>query len=216
MAGRCRHTCMGSSNPRRAAPAGRSCAGAAAPVATRCRSHASVRPASTGSSTCRRRGSGCPRVDFLVLMAGRQPAAHRGGQGRHGRADAGGPFLRRMVRVGEAGRRAGSRMSCRCSGRICRSRGRQGCRCRCANCRRGDGVAAVERRRRPADLLRLVFPRQHRPDPGPGPCPPFCHCGATRARPGRRRQRRPLGRVGGGRDKVADDAHRSRRGHPLS
>ncbi|MDT5411253.1 MAG: hypothetical protein QOG14_3473 [Mycobacterium sp.] len=216
MAGRCRHTFLGSASPRRAAPPGRSCTGAAAPGATRCQAPASVRPTATGSPPCRGRRSGRCWVDLLVLVAGRQPAACRRGKGRQGRADAGGPFVRRMVRVGEARRGAGSRVSCCCAGRICRSRERQGCRCRRANCRRGDGVASVDRRRRPSELLRLVFSRQHRPDPGPGPCPPFRHGGAARTRPWRRRQGRPLGRVGGGRDQVADDADRGRCGHPLS
>ena len=216
MAGRRRYPVMGSANPRRAASTGRSGAGAI------CRqADAPVGPAPTASSPCPGRRpepvctSGHPRVDILVLVAGRRSAARRGGQSRQGRTDAGGPFVRRMVCVGEARRGASPGMSCRRPGRLCRSRGRQGCRGRRADCRGGDGVAAVIGRPRPSDLLRVVCPGQHRPDPGPGPCPSFRHGGTSCARPGRRCQRRPLGRVGGGRDQVADDADRCRRGHAL-
>ena len=203
-----RHTVMGPTDPRRAA----------ATRTTRRQARTSPRSSSPPSHSGRRCQPGFrsrrPGVDILVLVAGgRSKARRRQHQSR--RADAGGSFLRRMVRVGEARGGAGARMSCRGPGCLRGAGEWQRCRGCCTDRRRRDGISAADCRRWSPDLLRMVRSRQHRPQPGPGACAPFRHGGPTRARPGRRRQRRPLGRVGGGRDQVAsglrEGCHQPRR-----
>jgi hypothetical protein len=207
MAGGRRHTVMGAPSPRRAGSAGgpRPGATAAGPAShqTRSRTRGSGPASRAPGSRKARFSTSRSRVDVPVLVAGRRPAARGRGEGRPRRADARGSLVRRMVRVGETRRSAGECLSRRRSGRLRRAVERQGRRRCCADRRRRDGFPAAGCRRRAPDILRMVCAGQHRPEPGPGARTPFRDGRPTCARPGRRRQRRPLGRVGGGRDQVA-------------
>jgi hypothetical protein len=207
MAGGRRHTVMGAPSSRRAGSAGGARPGATATGPASHQTHSRTR----GSGPASGAGSGgeagfSPRrsgFDVLILVVGGRPAARGGCEGRSRRADARRSLVRRMVRMGETRRSAGECLSRRGSGRLRRAVERQGRR-RCgADRRRRDGFSPAGCRRRSPDILRMVCAGQHRPEPGPGACTPFRHGGPTCARPGRRRQRRPLGRVGGGRDQVA-------------
>lgn len=213
MAGGRRHSVMGATNPRRVGSAGSSCPAAAA---TRPASH-QTHPGSWRSGPTSGGGSGKAgfspyraRLDVLILVAGGRPEARGRSPCHSRRADARRSLVRRVVRVGEARWRAGECLSRRGSGRLRRAVERQGRRRGCADRCRRYGVTPAGCRRRSPDLLRMVRARQHRPEPGPGARTPFRHGGPTCARPGRRRQRRPLGRVGGGRDQVASGRRENR------
>jgi hypothetical protein len=99
-----------------------------------------------------------------VLVGGRSAAAE--GRSQEGRADARGPFLCGVVRLGQARRGAGGRMSCSRAGRV---RGVVERQRRCdggtVGDRRDDATAGSGLRRSPV-LLRLVLAREHRPEPG--------------------------------------------------